>query len=205
MVHKVSWLHGNFQDPLENIQSIRKLSRLFGNFPRYPKINFRTIWKISILSGNFPGYSEIFQAIRKLSGPSGKYQEISQAIKKLSRPYRKYLTVRKVSRLSGNFHDHPENIQTIHKLSRSSGNFPDNRETFQMVRKLPRAQRVTCKKFPNVQKLSGRQYRYDDEVFLPLEICFRSILCQMHPNNYAEGFWAPRKYLVLFLCVFLIR
>ena len=134
MVHKVSWLHGNFQDPLENIQSIRKLSRLFGNFPRYPKINFRTIWKISILSGNFPGYSEIFQAIRKLSGPSGKYQEISQAIKKLSRPYRKYpdcpesfQIIQKISRPSTNFPDHPETFQTIGKLSRWSENFREHR------------------------------------------------------------------------------
>ena len=35
--------------------------------------------------------------------------------------------------LSGNFPDHPENIQPIRKLSRLSGKFPDNPENIQTI------------------------------------------------------------------------
>merc|ERR1711963_228280 len=74
-----------------------------------------------------------------------------QAIRKLSR-------YPKLSRLSGNFLDHPENIQPIRKISRQSGKNPDYLEIFQRVRKLLSAiLRVTRKNFPDAQKLSGWQ------------------------------------------------
>jgi len=70
---------------------------------------------------------------------------------------------RKLSRLSGNFPDHPENIQPIRKLSRLSGNFPDNPENIQTIWKFSkgsgnfpvqfqglRAKTFrTCKNFPD--------------------------------------------------------
>ena len=62
----------HFRDNLENIQLIRELSRLPGNFPGYPEI-FRIIWKISSLSGNFPGYPENIQTIWKFYKWSGNF------------------------------------------------------------------------------------------------------------------------------------
>jgi len=64
---------------------------------------------------------------------------------------------------------HPETFQIIRKLSRLFGNFPDYLETFQTIRKLPSAiSRVTCKNFPNAQKLSGWQCHDATMVFVPL-------------------------------------
>ena len=47
-------------------------------------------------------------------------------------------TIRKLARLCGNFQDHPENIQIIRKLSRLSGNLQGNPETFRTIRKISR-------------------------------------------------------------------
>ena len=94
---------------LENIRTIRKLSRLSGNFPG--------IRKLSRLSGNFPGYPETFWTLRKISGIFPGYPET-------------FWTIWKISRLSGNFPDHPEIFQTVWKLPSAISrvtrkNFPD--------------------------------------------------------------------------------
>ena len=52
-----------------------------------------------------------------------------QAIRKLSR-------YPKLSRLSGNFLDHPENMQPIRKRFRLSRNFSDHQENIQPIRKI---------------------------------------------------------------------
>ena len=93
---------------------VRKVSRLFGNFP-YSLESFQTVRKLSTLSGNFPHCQEKFQTIWKLSGPTEK-----------------------LSRLSGNFPDRLETFQNVQKLSRLSGNFPDRLEPLLAVLKLPR-------------------------------------------------------------------
>ena len=49
----------------ENIETIRELSRLSGNFPGYLE-TFCTIWKISSTSGNFPDNPKIFQTVLEL-------------------------------------------------------------------------------------------------------------------------------------------
>ena len=51
---------------LENIRTIRKLSRLSGNFSDYPE-TFQVIWKLFGPSGKYPDYPETFQTIRKPS------------------------------------------------------------------------------------------------------------------------------------------
>ena len=59
-------------------------------------------------------------------------------IRKLSRLSTKFLTVRKLSRLSGNFPNCLEPFQTVWKLFQLSGNFPNYPKTFQTVQKLCR-------------------------------------------------------------------
>ena len=76
--------------PRETYQTVRKLSRLFGNFPDCPE-TFPNIWKLSRLFGNFPDCLETFQTFQ---------------------------TVWNFSRLSGNFPDRLETFRTVWKLSR---------------------------------------------------------------------------------------
>ena len=67
----------------------------------------------------------------RLSGNFWHNQEFFWIIKTLR-------TIRKISRLSGNFPDNPETFQVIRKLSRPSGKYPDYPETFQTIPKLSR-------------------------------------------------------------------
>ena len=58
IIQKITSLTRNFSGypenfRIKNIQPIRKLSRLYGNFPDHPK-NIQTIWKVSRQSRNFP-------------------------------------------------------------------------------------------------------------------------------------------------------
>ena len=68
-------------------------------------------------------YLETIQAIRKLSTLSRNFPNHPENIQ----------PIRKLSRLSRNFPDHPKTIQPIWKLSRLSGNFPDNPENIQTI------------------------------------------------------------------------
>ena len=103
----------------------------------------------------FPDYPETFQTIKKpiqkfsrLSGLSGNFPDHPENIE----------TIRELSRLSGNFPGYLETFCTIRKISSTSGNFPDNPKIFQTVLELPSAiSRVTRKNFPDAQKLSGWQ------------------------------------------------
>ena len=72
-------------------------------------------------------------------------------------------SVKKCSRLSGNFSDHPENIQPIQKLSRLSGNFPDHPE--------------------NIQKLSKKSGKYPDYLETFQTICKCSRLSGNFPDH----------------------
>ena len=130
----LSRLSRNFLDYLKNIQTMQAFSRLSGNFPDHLE-NIQTIRKPSKLSGNFPGYLETFR------------------------------TIQKISRLSRNFQDYPE-------ISRLSGTFPDhldNLEIFWTVWKLLSAiSRVMRKNFPNEQNFSGWQCHDATMVFGPL-------------------------------------
>ena len=77
--------------------------------------------------------------------------------------------IRKLSRLSKNFPDHPENIQIIRKLTGPSGKYSDYLEILQTVHKLPSTfLRVTRKNFPDARKLSGWQCHDATMVFGPL-------------------------------------
>ena len=103
---------------VRNCLTIQNNWRLSGNFWHNQKKfwiikTFRTIRKIFRQSRNFPGYPETFRTIRKISGLSVN-----------------------LSRLSGNFPDHSENIRTIRKLSRLSENFPGYPETFLNIWKI---------------------------------------------------------------------
>ena len=53
----------------------------------------------------------------------------------------KFHSIRKLSRSSGNFPDHPPTFQTIRQLSRPFSNFPDHPPTFQTILQLPRPSR----------------------------------------------------------------
>ena len=101
-----SRLTRNSPDHPETTLTIRKLSRYPETFQvirklsRYPE-TFQAIWKLSRLFGNFRHHLENIQAIRKLSrlsrklfGPYGKYQDRD--------------SIRKLSRLSGNFPGYPK-------------------------------------------------------------------------------------------------
>ena len=70
------------------------------------------------------------------------------------------------------FPDCPETFQSVWNFFKPSGNFPDCPETFQTYTMFWLDFRVnfvnTRKNFPDAQKLSGRQCRCADGVFLPL-------------------------------------
>ena len=84
---------------------------------------------------------------------------------------RSFRTIRKISRLSGNFPGYPETFRTIRKISGLSGDFPDHPAIFQTIWKLPSAiSRVTRKNFPDAQKLSGWQCHDATMVFAPLQV-----------------------------------
>ena len=74
-----------------------------------------------------------------------------QAIRKLSR-------YPKLSRLSGNFLDHPENMQPIRKRFRLSRNFSDHQENIQPIRK--------------ISSLSGKHPAYPENI-QPIRKLFR--------------------------------
>ena len=57
----------------------------------------------------------------------------------------KEFIIRKVSKPSGKFPDHPESFQIIRKVQNISGSFPDHPESFQTIRKVSRSSR----KFPD--------------------------------------------------------
>ena len=108
-----------------------------------------------------------FGTVWKLSRPSGNFPDHPENIQ----------IILKLSWLSRNFQDHPEIFQTNRKFSRLS--FPDhldNPEIFQTVWKLPSAiSRVMRKNFPDGQKLSGWQCHDATMVFGPLpQYCFKS-------------------------------
>ena len=88
---------------------------------------------------------ETFQAIWKLSTPFGKYPGYPKTFQPIQKTFR---TIRKISRLSGNFSDYLENFletfQIIWKSSRLSKDFPEGPEPSQ------------CNFKGYVQKLSGR-------------------------------------------------
>ena len=65
-VRKLSRLSGNFPHPPETFQSVWKLSRLSKNFPDCVE-TFQTLWKLSKLSGNFPNCPIYFQTVWKPS------------------------------------------------------------------------------------------------------------------------------------------
>ena len=141
-------LSKKLQDYLElSSLTTQKLSRLSGNFPY--------VWKLSRLSGKFPDCPENFQTVRKLFRLSKSFPDCKET----------FQTVLKLSRLSQNFPDCPETFQTVQKLYILSGIFPD----LCYVLTFFGANFVdTCKNFPDAQKLSGRQCRHADGVFLPL-------------------------------------
>ena len=145
--------------------------------PDYPE-TFQTVRKLSRLSRNFPDCPETFQTVQKLSRLSGIFPDCPET----------FQTIRNFSKLSGNFPDCPETFQTVRTLSRLSGNFPDCPETFQTVGKLSswldlRVNFVYMRKnFPDTQKLSGRQCRRADGVFLPLATCYPSDDCIWRNN-----------------------
>ena len=81
----------------------------------------------------------------------------------------------------------------IWKLSMSSGYFPDHQKTSQAICKLSRhilemtvIQRVdfivTCKNFPDAQKLSGWQCQPANQVFLPLH--YHHCHCHRHHHHH---------------------
>ena len=105
-VRKLSRLSGNFPDCAE-------LSTLSGNFPHCPA-TFQTVQKLSKLSKKFPACLETFQSVWKLSGPSGNFPvcpETFQSVWKLPQCLETFRVVLKLSTLS-------------RKLSSLSGNFP---------------------------------------------------------------------------------
>ena len=71
-------LYGNFPDHLETFQTIRKLSRLLGNF--------EALWKLSTLSRNFPDSPESFKTDRKHSGLSGNIPDYLETLQTVSKP-----------------------------------------------------------------------------------------------------------------------
>ena len=98
--------------PRETYQTVRKLSRLFGNFPDCPE-TLQTVRKIFTLSEKFINYLERFQNVRKLSRLFGNFPDCLES----------FQTVQKLSILSINFPDCPETFQTVRKITRLSGNF----------------------------------------------------------------------------------
>ena len=98
--------HGrNFWHCLETFHTIRKLSRLLGNF--------EALWKLSTLSRNFPDWLETFKTYWKLSRLSGNFPDSPERFK----------TDRKHSGLSGNIPDYLETLQTVSKPSDCKGSF----------------------------------------------------------------------------------
>ena len=110
-------------------------------------------------------------------------------------------SVKKCSRLSRNFSDHPENIQPIQKLSRLSGNFlgypetfriilkisslsgnfPGYPETFQAIRKISRL----SGNFPNGPETSQCNFKGYAQKRSGCAKTFRMAMPPCHP-----GFWA---------------
>ena len=94
--------------------------------------------------------------------------------------------IEKLSRLSGNFPDHPNTFKTIRRLSRLSGNLLAFPETFQIIRKLSGPsgnfpdglETSQCNFKGYAQKLSGRAKT------------FRMAMPPCHP-----GFWASAPLL----------
>ena len=72
--------HPKYWGYLETSWTIRKRSRLSGNFPDSPK-TFQTTPKLSRLSGYSSDYTKIFQAIQKLSIWSGNFTEQFQGLR----------------------------------------------------------------------------------------------------------------------------
>ena len=114
-IQTIRKLSRNFPGSPETFWTIRKISRLSGNFPGYPEFfcanhpeNIQTLRNLSRLSGNFLDHPEniqkirnLFQAIRKLSGPSVKYPKKTENFKTIRTYFRQY----------GNFQDGPETSQ----------------------------------------------------------------------------------------------
>ena len=104
--HVYHGTHGrNFWHCLETFQTIRKLSRLLGNF--------EALWKLSTLSRNFPDWLETFKTYWKLSRLSVNFPDSPESFK----------TDRKHSGLSGNIPDYLETLQTVSKPSDCKGSF----------------------------------------------------------------------------------
>ena len=77
--HVYHGTHGrNFWHCLETFQTIRKLSRLLGNF--------EALWKLSTLSRNFPDSPESFKTDRKHSGLSGNIPDYLETLQTVSKP-----------------------------------------------------------------------------------------------------------------------
>ena len=134
-------------------KTIRKSSRISGNFPYFLKFFFRsenfpfypgtfqTVWKFSRLSENLPGCPEIFQAVQKsstLQKSSRLFRTFSKLLENLVNCPEILNTVSKSSRLLGNLQESPEHLsdcteifQTVQKFSRQSGNLPDCLQIFQ--------------------------------------------------------------------------
>ena len=111
----------------------RKKVSVSENLVMEKKYRFRRIWsrKKSISfgfgkSGLGIGFGQNFGIVRKLSRLSRNFPDRPENIQH----------IQKLSRLSGNFPDHPENIQPTRKLSRLSGNFLYHPENIQPIRKL---------------------------------------------------------------------
>ena len=85
-----------------------------------------------------------------------------QAIRKLSR-------YPKLSRLSGNFLDHPENMQPIRKRFRLSRNFSDHQENIQPIRK--------------ISSLSGKHPAYPENIQPIRKLSRLSRNFPDHPEN----------------------
>ena len=146
-IRKISRLSGNFPGYPETFQAIQKLSRLSKNFLDY-KYSFRIIQKISSLSRNFPGYPEIFRIIRKISS------------------------------LSGNFPGYPEIFRIIRKISSLSGNYLKGLETSQ------------CNFKGYAQKLSRRAKTFQMAMPIRRRGFWASALALIRNMNWFEKVWS---------------
>ena len=119
---------------------------------------------------------ETFQSVRKLSKLSGNFPDCQKT----------FQTIRKLFKLSGNFLDCPETFQTVWKLSRQSGNFLTD-STFQAS--------FYVQFCINKQKISCRQCRHVDEIFgtlhrLPRPVSTVKPSWWKHNREQQEG-WDP--------------
>ena len=62
-IRKLSRQFGNFPNCLENFQTVRQLSRLSGNFSDCPE-TFPSVWKLSRLSVNFPDSTNFLNCLK---------------------------------------------------------------------------------------------------------------------------------------------